>query len=330
MVVDVHAHLYPRAFMEALGAGGAPHGVTLSTDRPPVLGFEGIQFWRYTDAFHDPELRLTQMDRAGVDRQVLSLGPPMVYWAPSDLGLRLCRLFNDEIAGVVGKHPDRFVAFAALPLQDVPRALAELDRVADLGLSGVAIGTNIQGRQLDHPALEPFWERVNARGLPVFIHPINPAGHADIHDYRLDLIVGFPFETTVAAVRLVYSGVLERWPRLRICLAHLGGALPFLRERIAIGFRVGREHFGASLGIATSPEAYIEGFWLDTVSYYEPALLAGVACVGAERLVMGSDAPFAVGDLGRSVASIRGLTFLSERDRARILGENAERFLGLS
>jgi aminocarboxymuconate-semialdehyde decarboxylase len=328
MVVDVHAHLYPRTFMETLAAHGAPHGVWLRDDRPPVLCFEGIDFWRYTDAFHDAELRLEHMDRAGVDRQVLSLGPPMLAWAPSALGLRLSRVFNDEMAGIVRKHPDRFVAFAALPLQDVPLALAELDRAADLGLSGVAIGTNIQGRQLDDPALQPFWERVSALDLPVFIHPISPAGHGDIHDYRLDLIVGFPFETTIAAVRLVYSGLLERWPRLRICLAHLGGALPFLRERVAIGFRVGREHFGAALGIATSPEVYLERFWLDTVSYYEPALMAGVACVGAERLVLGSDAPFAVGDLGRSVASIRGLTFLSERDRARILGENAERFLG--
>jgi aminocarboxymuconate-semialdehyde decarboxylase len=127
----------------------------------------------------------------------------------------------------------------------------------------------------------------------------------------------------------VYSGILERCPRLRICLAHLGGALPFLRERIAIGFRVGREHFGAAFGLSESPETSIERFYFDTISYYEPALLAGLACVGAERLVIGSDAPFAVGDLARSVREIRAFSFLPQRDRAKILGENALRFLGL-
>jgi aminocarboxymuconate-semialdehyde decarboxylase len=183
--------------------------------------------------------------------------------------------------------------------------------------------------QLDDARLAGLWERCETRDLGIFIHPINPAGHGDIHDYRLDLAVGFPFDTTIAAARLVYSGVLERHPRLRICLAHLGGALPFLRERIAIGFRVGKEHFGARFAAAGPPESSLERFWFDTISYYEPALLAGLACVGAERLVIGSDAPFAVGDLARSVREVRTFAFLPERDRQKILGENALRFLGI-
>lgn len=327
MVIDVHAHLYPRPFMEALAAHGPAHGVSLTADAPPFLCFEGIRFWRYTDAFHDVDARLRQLDTAGVDLQYLSLGPPMVYWAPPELGLALARLHNDEIAKVARAHPDRFIGFAAVPLQDPTRAVAELERGVGLGLRGVGIGSNVHGRPLDDPALWPFYERVEALDLPLFIHPINPLGQPAIHDYRLDLIVGFPMDTTLAAVRLVYGGVLERFPRLRVCLAHLGGALPFLRERIALGYRVGREHFGAALAIARSPETYLERFWLDSVSYYEPALLAGIACVGAGHLVMGSDAPFAVGDLRRSVDSIRALTFLPVRDRERILGANAESFL---
>lgn len=324
MVIDVHAHLYPRPFMELLAAQGPAHGASLTDDSPPTLCFEGIKFWRYAPAFHDPALRLEQMDAAGVDRQVLSLGPPMVYWAPPALGLALARVFNDEIAKVVRAHPDRFVAFAALPLQHVGLALQELDRaVGDLRLSGVAIGSNIHGKPLDDPDLAPFWERVEQLDLPVFIHPINPLGQPAIHDYRLDLVVGFPMDTTIAAARLIYSGIMARHPRLRVCLAHLGGALPFLRERILIGYRVGREHFGAAMGITTSPEALIERFWLDSVSYYDPAMLAGIACVGADHVVMGSDAPFAVGDLARSVQSIRALEALPVRDRERILGENA-------
>ncbi|MBI2157110.1 MAG: amidohydrolase [Candidatus Rokubacteria bacterium] len=328
MVVDVHAHLYPRAFMEALAAEGPRHGVSLTADAPPVLCFEGIRFWRYTEAFWSPELRLKQMDAARVDRQVLSLGPPMMYWADPELGRELCRVYNDETAAVVRRHPDRFVGFAAVPLQRPEAALAELERaIHGLGLTGIGIGSNIHGTQLDHPDLAPFWARVEALGVPLFVHPINPAGHGNLHDYRLDLAVGFPFDTTIAAARLIYGGVLERHPRLRICLAHLGGALPALRERLVIGWQVGREAFGAAFKITRSPEHYMEQLWFDTLSYYAPALLAGIACVGADRLLIGSDAPFAVGDLARSVTEIEGFAFLTARDRARILGENALRYL---
>jgi aminocarboxymuconate-semialdehyde decarboxylase len=331
MVVDVHAHLYPRAFMEAAAAGGGPYGVSLTADTPPFLCFEGIRFWRYTAAFHDVDGRLREMDAAGVERQVLSLGPPMTYWADGALSARLCRIVNDEIAAVVRRHADRFVGLAALPLQDTGLALAELKRaVGDLGLTGIGIGSNVQGVQLDDARLRPVFETADEQALPVFIHPINPAGHGNLHDYRLDLAVGFPYDTTIAAARLIYSGVVERCERLRICLAHLGGTLPYLRERIALGFRVGREHFGAAYGLTGSPEASMERLYFDTISYYEPALLAGLACVGAERLVIGSDAPFAVGDLARSVREIRAFAFVPERDRQKILGDNALRFLGLA
>jgi aminocarboxymuconate-semialdehyde decarboxylase len=146
MVVDVHAHLYPPAFMDAVGVHGPKYGVRLTGDDPPFLCFEGIRFWRYTAAFHDVDARLHQMDTAGVERQVLSLGPPMMYWADPDLALRLCRIFNDEIAAVVRRHRDRFTGLAALPLQHTGHALAELDRaVNDLGFAGVGIGSNVQG-----------------------------------------------------------------------------------------------------------------------------------------------------------------------------------------
>jgi aminocarboxymuconate-semialdehyde decarboxylase len=331
MVVDVHAHLYPRAFMEAVAAHGPASGVSLRGDAPPTLCFEGIDFWRYTPAFWDEDARLREMDAAGVERQALSLGPPMAYWATPDLGRQLCRIFNDEIAAVIRRHPDRFLALAALPLQDSRLALAEMERaIGDLGLAGLGIGSNVHGVQLDDPRLRPVFEEADARGLPMFIHPINPAGHGNIHDYRLDLAVGFPMDTTIAAARLIYSGIVERCERLRICLAHLGGALPFLRERIAIGFQVGREHFGAAFGLTGSVEASLERLYFDTISYYEPALLAGLACVGVDRLVIGSDAPFAVGDLARSVREIRAFSFLPERDRQKVLHENALRFLGLA
>ena len=224
MIVDFHAHLYPERYMEELARAGGPYGIGLEWDADGrrYLRFEGIRFWWYVEGFYDVDRRLAAMDAAGVDLQVLSIGPPMLGWADPPLGARLARLLNEEVARVVERHPGRFVGLAAVPLQDATAALAELEHaVARLGHRGVGIGSNVQGKPLDDPDLDPFWAAAQDLDLPIFIHPINPPGQPSIHDYRLDLIVGFPFDTTLAAARLIYGGVLERFPRLTFVLAHL-------------------------------------------------------------------------------------------------------------
>lgn len=332
MIVDMHAHLYPERYMEELARSGGRYGVGVerAADGRRFLRFEGIRFWWYVPPFYDVAQRLAAMDAAEVDVQVLSLGPPMVFWADPALGARLSRLLNEEIARVVEQHPERFVAFAAVPLQDTALALAELEHaVGRLGHRGVGIGSNVHGKPLDHPDLAPFWAAVEDLDLPVFIHPINPCGQPAIHDYRLDLIVGFPFDTTLAAARLIYGGVLERFPRLKLIFAHLGGALPFLRERLEIGYRT-REAFPDNpLALTQPPSTYLQRCYFDAVSFDAPALLCACACVGAERIVLGSDAPFAVGSMERSVAAIRGYGFASEAEKLLMLGGNAARLLKL-
>ncbi len=337
MIIDFHAHLYPEAYMNAVaGAEGRyPVGVRTRADGTRYLWFEGIEYWTYGPSYHDVDLRLGEMDAAGVDVQALSIGPPMVYWAEPDLGLRLCQIYNDAVAAVTRAHPDRFVAFAALPLQDPALALKELERcAADLGIRGVGFGSNIAGRQLDDRSLWPMYERIQALDLPVFVHPITPCGAGNIHDYRLDITLYFPFDTTVAAARLVLGGVLEVFPNLRFCLAHLGGALPYLKERLDLGWQVAQKFHAQGVAITRSPSHYLARFYLDNLAYSETAysdtaLLCALSCVGSDHIVLGSDAPFPVGDLARSVEFIRRCQLLTEAEREKILGGNAARLLRL-
>lgn len=333
MIIDFHGHFYPRVFMEELASQGKKYGVGLDKNEKgqEFLRFEEIRFWAYNENFYDAGMRLRELDEAQVDLQVLSLGPPMVYWADPELGLRLCQIINDETARLVERYPKRFLGFAALPFQDTKLALQELRRARhSLGLAGVQIGSNIHGKPLDHPDLWPVYEQIEAEELPMFLHPINPAGKPAIHDYRLDILVAFPFETTLAAARLIFGGVLERFPNLNICLAHLGGALPFLRERLDIGWRTRQATFsGKRTEIQKPPSHYQKLFYLDIVPYNDPALLCALASSGADRLILGSDSPFRVGNLKRSVEYIRNFQFVTEVEKDKILGGNSARLLKL-
>lgn len=332
MIIDYHAHFYPRPFMEEIARSGGPYGLGLERNEKgdEMLRFEGMPFWAYKENFFDIHRRIALLDEAGVEFQALTMGPPMVYWADPELGLRLCQIMNDEISLLIQQFPKRFFGFAALPLQDTRRSLDELKRAHQtLGLRGVQMGTNIQGKPLDHPDLWPVYEQIEALDWPIFIHPVNPLGQPEIHDYRLDLMIAFPFDTTLAAARLILGGVMERFPGLKICFAHLGGALPFLKERFDIGWRTRNLFPGKRTVISKPPSEYIKLFYLDVVSCADPALLCALACVGADHLVLGSDSPFAVGDLKKSIELVQKFSFITEEDKEKILFKNAAKLLKL-
>jgi aminocarboxymuconate-semialdehyde decarboxylase len=332
MIIDYHAHIYPRPFMEEIARKGAPYGVGLERNEAgdEMLKFEGMHFWAYKEHFFNVQQRLALLDEAKVELQVLSMGPPMVYWADPKLALRLCQIMNDEIASLVGQYPTRFIGFAALPFQDQRLAIEELKRAhQSLGLVGVQMGSNIHGKPIDHPDLWPVYEKIEENDLPIFIHPINPLGQPGIHDYRLDLTVGFPFDTTLAAARLIMGGVMERFPGLKICFAHLGGALPFLKERLDIGWRTRHIFPGKRTSIPKPPSEYMKLFYLDVVSCADPALLCALDCSDTDHLVLGSDAPFAVGHLQKSIECVQKFPFFSEADKEKVLYGNAARLLKL-
>jgi aminocarboxymuconate-semialdehyde decarboxylase len=249
----------------------------------------------------------------------------MVYWADAELGLRLARAANDGMSAAHRAYPDRFVGLATLPMQDPRRSVDELDRAARLpGIRGVYLGTNVNGRELDDPAFLPVWERIDALELPVFLHPLNVIGANRLGPYYLANLLGNPFDTAVAAARLIFGGILDRFPRLSVCLPHAGGAFPYLVGRLDRGKRVRRE----LAHLRRAPSAYLRRFTYDTISHAPAPLAYLISQVGADRVMIGSDYCF---DLGyeRPVQVVTGLKGLSKADQAKILGGNAAKLLGM-
>lgn len=327
MIIDLHAHYVPRSFLEAIEKEGEPYCASLRRDGGnPTIMVAGRPYGPITRHYHETKPRLADMDKAGVDMQVLSLNPPMVYWADAALGARLARLYNDELAATVAGHPDRMAGLATVPLQDVPAAVAELERaIRHLGLRGVYIGSNVCGKDLDHPDLLPFFAKAEALRAPVFIHPIDVLGVERLRSYYLHNGLGNPFDTAVAASRLIFGGILDRFPRLAVCLAHAGGALPYLIGRLDRVYRVRRE---ARETVRRSPTAYLRRFHYDTITHHDQALQYLVGLVGADRVALGSDYRFDMGLLDPA-GPVRAVRRLSRADRSAILGGVAATLLKL-
>jgi len=327
MIIDVHAHYVPRSFLEVIEKEGAPYGASIRRDGgDPTILLEGRPYGPITRHYHETKPRLADMDRAGVDLQVLSLNPPMVYWADAALGRHLARLYNDELAAAVAGCPDRLAGLATVPLQDVPAAIAEMERaIRQLGLRGVYIGSNVRGKDLDHPDLLPFFARAEALRAPVFIHPIDVLGGERLRPYYLHNGLGNPFETAVAAARLIFGGVLDRFPRLQVCLAHAGGALPYLIGRLD---RVHRVRPEARERVRRPPTASLRRLYYDTITHHGPALRYLISLVGADRVVLGSDYRFDMG-LADPAGAVRAVQRLPRTERSTVLGGAAARLLKL-
>ncbi len=327
MIIDLHAHYVPASFLEAIEKEGAPYGARLRRDAEgPTILVGGRPYGPITRHYSETKPRLADMDKAGVDLQVLSLNPPMVYFADAALGARLARIYNDELAAAVAGRPDRLAGLATVPLQDVPAAVAELERaVRQLGLRGAYIGSNVCGKDLDHPDLLPFFAKAEALRAPIFIHPIDILGIERLRAYYLHNGLGNPFDTALAAARLIFGGVLDRFPRLRVCLAHAGGALPFLIGRLDRVYRVRAE---ARERIHRRPTAYLRRFTFDTITHHGPALQYLIGLVGADRVALGSDYRFDMGALDPA-AALDGVRGLKRREREAILGGVAAKLLKL-
>ena len=265
------------------------------------------------------------MDAQGVTTHALSLMPPMVYWADGALGLRLARLVNDAMAEASRAHPDRFVVLATLPMQDPEAALIELERaVTELGCRGIYLGTNVRGKELTDPSLLPVFERIHALRVPIFLHPLNVIGAERLTNHYLHNLLGNPFDTAVAAANLIFSGLLDRFPKLQVCLPHAGGALPYLIGRLNHGWKV-RQECG---GLKRPPSSYLRRFTYDTISHAPESLNYLIKLVGADRVMIGSDYCFDMG-YERPVEAVTRLRGLTRAGRAKILGGNAARLLGL-
>jgi aminocarboxymuconate-semialdehyde decarboxylase len=276
----------------------------------------------------DPKCRLADCARQGVAIQVLSTVPVMFqYGAQGQHTHDLSRVLNDHIAEVVRTHPDRFVGLGTLPLQSPPLAVRELERcMQDLGMRGVQIGSHVNDWNLDAPELFEVFEAAQSLGAAVFVHPWDMLGKERMGRYWLPWLVGMPAETSLAICSLVLGGVLERLPRLRVAFAHGGGAFPWTIGRIERAFAVRPDLCGVAA--RTSPRQQLHRLYFDSLLHDAEALRLLIRLVGVERIALGSDYPFPLGEQwpGQLIASLEELT---DQQRQRLLAGTALEFLGM-
>lgn len=330
MKIDLHTHILPRDWpdlRERYGCGGfvqMEHGGSGCAR----MTIDGKLFREVQDNCWNPERRMEECDRLGVDVQVLSTVPVMFcYWAKPEHGYDLARLLNDHIAEVVRRHPRRFAGLGTLPMQAPDLAVRELERcVRDLGLRGAEIGTHANGRNLDDAALFPVFEAADRLGAALFVHPWDMLAKERMVKYWLGWLVGMPAETCLAICSVLFSGLLDRLPRLRLAFAHGGGSFPGTVGRIAHGHRVRPDLCAADN--AHGPHDYLGRFYLDSLVHDAHALRTLIRLVGAERVALGSDYPFPLGEAepGRLIES---LTDLPPTTRERLLSGTALEFLGM-
>ena len=327
--IDVHAHFFPERFLRAIEDGGLPSGGRLDRSSPigPAIDIKGSRTPPLEARYYDLRKRVASMNRQGVAVQALSLTAPMVYWAQGDFGRRLAREWNDAASEAHTAYPDRFVVCATLPLQDTALALAELDRAARLpGVRAVYMGTNVNGRNLSDPAFFPVFERCQALGMPVGLHPFNVNGPERLKDFYLTNLLGNPYDSGIAAAHLIFGGVLDRLPKLQVILPHAGGTFPYVWGRLERGQKVRPE---ANKAARKRVRAYLRRFTYDTISHDAGALRYLVDTVGADRVMLGTDFCFDMGyERPLDIIRNRGVR-LSRGEQAKVVRDNAARLLRL-
>lgn len=271
------------------------------------------------------EGKLADMDRLGIEIQVLSPAPPQYfYWADAELGLQSSRLINERIAATVASHPDRFAGLATLPMQEPSLAVAELRRcMKDLGMKGVEISTNVSGVELSDPRFRPFFAAAEELGALIFLHPMGFTHGQRMSTHYLNNLIGNPLESTLAVSHLIFGGVLDDHPGLRICVAHGGGYLASYTGRMDHAHRTRLD----CQCCKRLPSTYLKNMYFDTVVFDRQQLRHMVDVYGADRILMGSDHPFDMGDPD-PIGSIRALE-LPEDQFEKIVGGNARALLGL-
>jgi len=326
--IDCHAHVLTQETMELLRKEVpklAPKLTALDADNA-VIEVAGVAYRPFPRGGFDIERRFADMAAAEVDMQVLS-ATPQTYYYDQDAAMAAvgAGIQNEQIAKLTKAHPERFLGIATLPIQAPERAADELRRaVSTLGLRGTMIGSNAMGKNLDDPSFEPLWTTAAELDAAVLIHPANVAGADRLRSYYLNNLIGNPLDTTIAAASLVFGGVLERHPKLKVLLVHGGGFVPYQAGRWVHGWR---ERPEPKANLKASPEPWIDRFFYDTILHAQPQLEFLVGSVGPARVLLGSDYPYDMGT-GECVRQVKALS-IPDPDKARVLGGNAASFFGM-
>jgi aminocarboxymuconate-semialdehyde decarboxylase len=317
---DLHTHYYPEQFFQTIKDVPSEFSFDKDPTGRTIIKYRGARFFGITPPMTDPDKRIEDMDRVGIDVEVLSLSTPNVFFAEADRQAGVARMVNDAYAELIAKHPTRFKGFASIPMDDPDAALVELHRTIDeLKMNGVVLLSNIQGRPLTSPEYRPFFEDANRMKLCIFIHPMLPADTKPFAEYVLGPLVGFPFDTSLAVARLCFAGVFRELPDIRWLIGHLGGAIPYLMERLDNGFRDFAE---CRVNIDELPSVYLKRLYYDTVTFSPYTLNMVRDLVGADHMAMGSDYPHLLGSIDRAVSSIEALN-IPQIEKQRIFSGTA-------
>ena len=325
-IVDFHNHYYPPEYVEALRTAKSAVKVTYDDAGNPCVHYPG-DYNVLVPGHRDIDYREQVLIEHGVDTQVITFTTPGVHVEPPVTSIALARQVNDAFARVIKDKRGRFAALATLPLNDPSASVSELERaMKDLGLPGAMVFSNVNHVALSDEEFEPLWKKADELGAIIYIHPTDPLGVDAMLDYWLMPLVGFLMDTTLAASKLVFSGVVERHPRIRWVLTHMGGAIPYLAERLDRGYRAFPD---CRRNISKPPSEYLKEFYFDTVNFNPDAVKFAISFAGVDHILAGSDYPHQIGSIPLMLETI-GKLDLDEESRRKILGGNAGRLLGLS
>ena len=326
MNIDLHSHFFP---VDALGSPGkyekrAPK-IVLDKSNLSVTSQIGMRAGLGPGAY-DPVARIKALDEMKIDLQAISPSPILLfYWEEPAVAAHFSRVQNEAIQAVVKKHPDRFVGFGSVPLQDIPEAIAIAKEAKNMGLKGLEIGHAVGERQLDDPIFQSFFDAAQAMDLLLFVHPLE--GGVDADDPLAGIlgnVLQFPFRTTLMIERIMLKGMFEKYPNLRLCLSHGGGLLAFNIWRLdhSYGLRPDLKKI-----LSQKPSASLKKFYFDSIVHSATALQYLIQVVGADRVVIGTDYPMGMGDF-EPIRKIELLS-LTDEERSQVFGANAARALNL-
>ena len=317
---DLHTHYYPPIYFDKIRELPSEFSFDQSPSGQTIITYRGARFFGVTPPMTDVAKRIEDMDRVGIDVEVVSLSTPNVFFTDPQHQPEIARIVNDAYAELVAQRPTRFKGFASIPMDDPDAALRELHRAVDeLKMSGVILLSNIGGRPLTSPQYRGFFAEANRMKLCILLHPMLPANADPFREYVLGPIVGFMFDTTLAVARMCYDGMFKDFPDIRWIVAHLGGAVPYLMERLDNGWR---DFVECRAKIDELPSVYLKRLYYDTVNFNPHMLMMVRNMIGADHLVMGSDYPHLLGSIDRAVSSIENLD-VSDDEKQQIFNGTA-------
>lgn len=326
--VDIHAHFYSRGYFDLLEKHGhtVDCGIERTSDGKIMLTLPGGRKQGPMDpSYYEIEARLEGLDRQETDLHALSLTTPMCHFSDDNLNRDLAQAYNDETSGYHVAHPDRFIGMITLPMLNAADSIAELERASKLpGMKGVYMGTNVARKNLSEPQFAPIFDKVAEVGLPIFLHPTSVLGADRLNDYHTINTIGNPTDSAVAATFLIFSGILDKHPKLEVNLPHAGGTFPILIGRIDHGWTVRKE----CKHLVNAPSTYLRRFTYDTIGHANYVMKYLTDLVGVDRVLLGSDYCFDMGH-EKPVQNVLGYDWLTEDEKRAIIGGNACRLLGL-